>query len=340
MFQKIKFSQLFNQVFFTILILIFISVLYGCKTSPPVTSPEGVTGRIVVSSNIAGAGIFVNNLNTGKFTPDTLSLSPGNYSISLQKEGYQPASNQVTILANQIIETTILLSQSQAKKIVLMEDFSNISCVPCVTTNRIVESLKNYLYPETELAIIKYPTNFPSPDDPFYKANKPDNDERIKFYNVFSTPAMFIDGNTKPVATDSFKIKDAIGTRINLEPRFRIEITQTKGSPVQINIDITPLNTEGLNFSQLVLHTVVVEKEISFETPPGSNGEKVFHDVMRLMLPGNKGEDLPVMNLGNKYSFNRIFSINSSWQQDKLKTIVFIQNKITKEVYQAASINY
>lgn len=81
----------------------------------------------------------------------------------------------------------------------------------------------------------------------------------------------------------------------------------------------------------------MTETDIEFATPPGSNGETKFYDVMRKMLPDNQGESLTSINQIGIYNFQREVQINSSWIQSKLNTVVFIQNKETKEIYQAGS---
>jgi hypothetical protein len=80
----------------------------------------------------------------------------------------------------------------------------------------------------------------------------------------------------------------------------------------------------------------VIETLIEYPTPPGSNGETKFHDVMRKMLPSNSGETLTYSTSGTQL-FTRQVTLNPTWNTSKLETIVFIQNKITKEVLQAGS---
>ncbi len=65
------------------------------------------------------------------------------------------------------------------------------------------------------------------------------------------------------------------------------------GSEYLITVTVKVLNGAGIDFSNTVLHTVVTETDIEFATPPGSNGETKFYDVMRrLMLPSNSGQSL------------------------------------------------
>ena len=110
-----------------------------------------------------------------------------------------------------------------------------------------------------------------------------------------------------------------------------------KSNDVIIDITVEVKDLTGLDFSKLVLHTVVTETDIEYSTPPGSNGETKFYDVMRKMLPNNQGETLASINQLGTYTFQRQVAINSAWLQSNLNAVVFIQNKDTKEVYQAGS---
>jgi hypothetical protein len=86
-----------------------------------------------------------------------------------------------------------------------------------------------------------------------------------------------------------------------------------------------------LNFDDLVLQTVVVESEIEFSSPPGGNGETKFYHVMRSMLPSSDGE---VIESFDKM-YERSVICKPVWNKEKLHVIAFIQNKTTREVFQA-----
>ena len=83
-----------------------------------------------------------------------------------------------------------------ANKVVLLEDFANVSCIPCVESNKVIEAIANS-YGPSKLAVVKFPTNFPSPVDPFYLANKAACDYRINYYTIFAAPTTIVDGTTR-----------------------------------------------------------------------------------------------------------------------------------------------
>jgi hypothetical protein len=299
---------------------------------PPTTPQE--YGKISVTCNIDSARIYIDDINTGKITPAIILVSIGNHLIGLEKDNYVSETKNITVEKDSTIDVSFTLKLALADKIVLIEDFANVSCTPCVTSNKILESLKQS-FGSKQILIIKYPTNFPSPSDPFYLANITDCNARMSFYNILVAPTTRVDGNLNPVSTDSISVKEEINDRIIQLPKFKITVSDSFGiGNYNIWIRLETIDTTGINFSDLVLQTVVIESMVEFSTPPGSNGETKFYDVMRKMLPSTEGEALIYSASGTQY-LNRQVTINQAWNSSKLETIAFIQNKITKEVLQA-----
>jgi len=222
-------------------------------------------------------------------------------------------------------------------KVVIIEDFANVSCNPCVISNKIVEQLANQTYGRSKLVAVKFPTNFPAPNDLFYLAAKEICDARISYYNVFFAPTTVIDGILKPISTDSNSVKTAVDSRLSITPRFNINIGANLEGDYTVNVDIKFIDTTSINMSDLVIHTVLTETDIEFEQAPGSNGETKFYDVTRLMLPSKDGT--PILQLIDQGEVTFLFedALLSSWNLEKLNFVVYIQNKATKEVFQTGS---
>ena len=296
------------------------------------------SGKIFINSNADGAQIFVDQVNSGKVTPDTIIAAPGFHQIELKRAFFNSSSQQVEIIKDSLISLNVILQEISPNTVVLLEDFANVSCVPCVNSNRIIESLTNVRYGHSKLVAIKYPTNFPSPNDPFYLANTTDCNSRINYYSVFFAPTTVIDGLLKPTSTDSLEVIAAIDQRLTKLLQFQMDVSSTiVGSEYLITVTLKVLNGAGVDFSNCVLHTVVTETNIEFSTPPGSNGETKFYDVMRTMLPSNAGQSLIGISQMEEVEFQVQTTINQSWVVSNLHVIAFIQNVITKEVYQAYS---
>lgn len=324
-----------NKVYYILLLLL----LVRCETNPPTKHDEIIPdlGKIYITTSINGASIFLNNVNTGKVTPDTIEATVGTHSLRLEKTGFVSVSTTIEVLKDSINIVDIVL-HSTVSKIVLLEDFANVSCTPCVTSNKIIEQLVTSTYGTAKLVAIKYPTSFPSPNDPFYLANKPDCDARRAYYSVIAAPTTIIDGIHRPISIDSISVKEKIEGQLIKVPQFKVEVIDSiQGNIYMSKVRITLLDAEGIDFSNLIFHTVVTETDIEFATPPGSNGETKFYDVMRAMLPTNQGESLSGLQNIQILNFERQIAINPGWNTVHLNTVVFIQNQQTKEVYQTGS---
>ena len=296
------------------------------------------SGKVYITSNVVGAQIFIDLINSGKVTPDTIITTPGIHQIGLQRAFYNSSQQQVEVIKDSLISLNMFLQEIPPANVVLIEDFANVSCVPCVTSNKIIESLTNVRYGHSKLVAIKFPTNFPSPSDPFYLANSGDCNSRIGYYNVFFAPTTIVDGILKPISTDSVSVIAAVDQRLTKEIKFRMDVSSNiVGTQYFITITIKVLNAAGIDFSNTVLHTVVTETDIEFATPPGSNGETKFFDVMRVMLPSNAGQSLDGISQTEEVIFEYQTTINSGWIVENLNVVAFIQNVSTKEVYQTSS---
>lgn len=221
-----------------------------------------------------------------------------------------------------------------ANKVVVLESFTNVGCYPCPITNKIIRLLVNETYGSSKLVVVKFPVNFPAPNDLFYLAAKEICDFRMDYYNVFYAPTIIIDGMLRPVASDSVSIKAAIDSRFTVTPRFSVNVSSILEDDYTIDIAIKIIDSSSINLSDLFINTAITETDIEFQQPPGSNGETKFYDVIRLMLPSNDGISLRQLIDQGELSFEFADVIISDWNPEKLNAVVYIQNMSTKEVYQ------
>jgi len=315
------------------LLLIILVLAVSCNTNPP-TDIESVTeyGQVFVTANVAGAEIIVDGLESGLLTPDTLTLAVGDHEIEIRKNGYSTQTNSITVEANLGKALEFNIQVLSGKKVVLLEDFANVSCGPCVYANAIIKVLAEQ-FGTDNLVIVQYPTNFPSPTDPFYLANSNDANSRINYYNIFVAPSVIIDGNEFPIATDAVDIKARIDQNLLDTPGFSIGITDSLADENYISrVFIESLeNLQNPEDYELIVN--VTENSIHFDSPPGSNGETDFNHVMRKMYK----IDLASVGSTENIDIERVTPINSNWLKQNLNSVVFIQNKTTKEVIQAKS---
>jgi len=220
-------------------------------------------------------------------------------------------------------------------RVVLLEDFANVSCVPCVTSNKIVRSVLQS-YGKDKIVSVKFPTNFPSPVDPFYLAGKEFCDYRMSFYNILFAPTNILDGVVRPTPTDSNAVKQALDNRLLINSDFKIEVSKIiNNGGLLINVNVKVKNKSSLNVDELFLRCAIVESDIEFANAPGSNGETKFYDVLRTLYPSNEGVALSTLGGTQTYLYEN--SIDTLWNINKLEVVSFIQSSSTKEVHQTGS---
>lgn len=250
-----------------------------------------------------------------------------------------PTSPDITPTGNVTLNLMVDngLNVLDANKVVLIEDFANVSCIPCVASNKVIEAV-SHSYGPTKLTVIKFPTNFPSPYDPFYLANEEICDERMNYYNIIAAPTTILDGTTRLYSlTDTTTLKSAIDAKLSSSPRFGINVTKNFEGDYIINASISTIDTNGINLNDLIIYCVVTETDIEFEQAPGSNGETKFFDVIRLMLPSTAGTSVRQLIDQGELSFQFNDALLSSWNLENINAVVFIQDKNSKEVFQSGS---
>ncbi len=318
-------------------LIIFSYFLISCETNPPIIPEQNIDlGKLFVSSDVDNAKIYLDSVFTNQFTPDTIIAREGNHKISLRKEGFTFEERTVNVEKNTIKDVIILAQTKQIKKVVLLEDFANVSCDPCVVSNSIIKSLDN-TYNE-QLVIIKYSTNFPSPTDPFYSAAPALNNERLAYYNILFVPTIIIDGVIRPVSTDEEDIKSKINNKFNKTAVFNLIISDSLDiNNYKVNVETTLLD-KSVDCSNIRQFVAVIESEVSFNNPPGSNGETQFYHIMRaydifdISLVINETKTTVYSDFS--------FQIKNDWNTENISAIVFIQDVDTKEIYQAYSTEF
>ncbi len=88
-------------------------------------------GDIFISSTPVGATITLDNVLTGKITPDTLkNVMAGNHTVKLKHAGYLDSSFSVTVLDSQLIGASIVL-RAIPKVPQNIQDIFNNHCIGC-----------------------------------------------------------------------------------------------------------------------------------------------------------------------------------------------------------------
>lgn len=245
---------------------------------------------------------------------------------------------------NLLILFSLLLSlglAAQTQRLVLIEEGTNASCGPCASQNPAFDALLNQN--RDKITAIKYHWYFPG-YDPMHNHNVGENNARIAFYGINGVPTAVIDGVIPsgggfgyPGAPSGFT-QGLINQYYAVPSPFEIDIYHSlspASDSIHVVMRITAAQAVTGNYRA---HIAVIEKTITFATPPGTNGEKVFHDVMKKMLPNHLGTAIPtVWEAGDYIIIRESWKLANVYDLNELGVVGFIQQNTTKSVQQAGN---
>lgn len=262
-------------------------VVWGCGQRDPSFRPSD-TGAISVASSPDSAAIILDRAPTGLFTPDTLeAVSPGLHWVRVEKAGYvpMPCSLQVVVEAGQVASAVFELQSTLARPM-LLESFTNTGCAPCAETNPMLYALVEELGP-SRVMLMEFHTNFPSPLDPLYLAQRATMDARMALYGVGQAPWLVVEGNQglQPVSREAVEaaLNDASQSTI-VDLTLRAEVVGTAFS--------CSVGASATAPGSYLLTVFLIDDFEEFATAPGSNGEKEFRHVVRGAVPVACGEEV------------------------------------------------
>ena len=232
-------------------------------------------------------------------------------------------------------------SYSQATRLVLFEHFTQASCGPCASQNPPFTAL---LANNSSKAVkIAYQTSWPG-TDPMNAANPSEVSTRRNYYAVTGVPSvrnvsMFAAGTSPANVTQS-----QIDARYNTTPDWSVTVTHqlTSGyDSVQVVVLVGNATSSTLtsgSTGSLKLHLVMVEETITYSSPPGSNGETVFHNVMRKMVPNDNGTTLAnSWTAGQSQSFQFKIPLPTYLANlGEVAFVAFVQDDSNKDIKNAA----
>ena len=288
-------------------------------------------GKLFFNSTPVGAEILVDGNSVGKYTPDTVIVAAGIYQTELYKNGFDTLDlGNIDVATNSL---TLFDETLVVEKQVLIESFANSSCLPCTTTNSHLENFTGTVHPR-KYALIEYFTNWPNLLDPMFQHNPIDNTERFTYYDVRSVPSMFVIGNSvDPLSY--VDIYNTFNTSFNNASQD-ISITLSKQITDSLRVNVEVNEFKPLPNGHWHLFIAVIEKEVIFSSPPGSNGLSEFSHVFRKYLSHNNGDEINIVN--NKFYKSYTSSISSAWDLNEIQIIGFIQDRDSKAVIKSSHL--
>jgi hypothetical protein len=215
-------------------------------------------------------------------------------------------------------------------RMVLVERFTSATCGPCAQNNPFMDAFLAGQDPD-RIVGISYHQNWPVAGlDPMYNYNPADNETRRSYYGVNYIPQAKFDGivHCEPPYSQS-GLQALYDQRKNIASPLSIIVTETPvGDSILVRAMIycetlLPGTTANVQFA-------IIEKHIHYSSPPGTNGETDFYDVMRKMLPNGSGLPLTIYP-GQTYILERKYKMDSVWVANEIRPLVFVQS-VSKEI--------
>ncbi|MFA8300357.1 MAG: T9SS type A sorting domain-containing protein [Hyphomicrobiales bacterium] len=213
-----------------------------------------------------------------------------------------------------------LILQAQTKKVVSVEAFTSTYCSSCSEVAAAITQLE-----ELDIGIIEYHVRDSyEGEEAYYRAS---------YYEVMSTPKIFIDGTLINLTGDYFNdIKKVIDERSKLTSPFIIDVAKNNIDR-RYDLNIKVENVSDKDYVDCILIGALVESNISFDWFDLNE----LDYLMRIMLPSEKGEVFNVNSEG-EYNTNVDFEVDEKWELDNLDLVLLIQEKETNEVFQTIKL--
>jgi hypothetical protein len=248
---------------------------------------------------------------------------------------------------------------------ILMENFANASNEQGIGgvkfEKRESDAIKlfNAASVGTEVVKVNYHTGLPG-QDPFNDDNPADNSARALYYNVNFTPDSRLDG--KYAGSSAKKYWSEWGqtafdqqslqlaqAEISIRPAPNLITANGKISGF---IDVTPIVDLD---DKTVLHIAVLEKSVPASEPrvrlpsPTKTGETDYEFVLKKLLPnatGTKTSTKALSSDAGKLRASQTYTFPFEWiasaesfYTTKIGVAVFLQNELTKEIYQSEIVD-
>jgi len=224
---------------------------------------------------------------------------------------------------------------------VLLEHFTNNSSAESSDATAIVSDLSNRW--TDDIINIQYHTNFPGTDQ-YYNDNPGDAGSRLLFYGLSRAPYTFIDGgadkNNYATLYDwviaSLDSND-VNRRSLVSPYFNISLHGSVAAGV-LSVSGKFRALRAVDESNLTLYLAVTQKQSTGAA--GGRGETKYYNVFRKFLPDAGGISMKKVWALNESDTltEKTWTITNIPTSANIEVIAFLQNNITKQVYQAESV--
>jgi hypothetical protein len=225
---------------------------------------------------------------------------------------------------------------SERDRTILLEHFTNSADSASKTANVTINNMLNE--DSLDLVDLQYHTSFPGAD-PFNAQEPYVPGARLLYYGLTDVPYTILNGGTDPSYRFDHDARKLSWKPIKYESlvyaKFGIRLYSEliNNNTLYVTAYVTALT--DMPASEYTVHVGVVERKINSET--GTNGEKVFKNVVKAFLPNPAGNILSrAWNLNDVDSAKNYWYLQNVYNMNELKVFAFIQDESTSEIYQVA----
>ena len=242
-------------------------------------------------------------------------------------------------------QAVLAADRTEATRMVLVELYTSQGCDMCPTAEKLLGSLAER---ESRIVPIAFHVDYfnnPWTDvfsEPLYSQRqmaynrlytKPKNPD----YGLYYTPMLMIDGEQSVNGRDTASAQAAIRQALARKPAVRLDVTldiKSGGLSGTATIKVTSRSTRAEK-SPLLVCAVLREDGVVTDVPTGENAGKSL--VARFPARQTKYETIELD--GKSPATQRFsFELDRAWNRQKLRLAVFVQDKRTGVVHQAADV--
>jgi hypothetical protein len=221
-------------------------------------------------------------------------------------------------------------SNAQVRRIVLLEEATNSSCQDCAKSNvKLQEFVGSHF---GGVISVRYHAWWPGDNDPMYVLNPSENKNRIRdYYGMYFVADYFLDGIDYGEPLDSLIMIDQMHHYLSKDAPVKIKINaDINADSVRATlrlIGVSPVTQTNLKF-----RIAVIERMVKYSSPPGTNGEVRFPDVMRKMLPDTNGYAVNNINPGEEITYFVSYPVDPQWKWQDLAVVSWLQSDENQQV--------
>ncbi|MGP8216531.1 MAG: T9SS type A sorting domain-containing protein [Bacteroidia bacterium] len=318
---------------------------------------DSVTGANVASEPVVE---YDSVLHTVKWTPAAV----GTYTMKLWVDNIDSGHTDTNPALDTLIISNIQVIDTVVPKMVMLEEFMQASCNPCMYAAPNLDSVltNNMAYCNP----VRYHVNWPGTDYMNNETQTPFVSARVSYYGVTGVPDAKIDGtiDVSPATVASSDIRNeaimgspvkitvtscTFNTTMNL---YNLQATIKSYGNLPASVANVVLTVDTITY----LADQSTEDPLSSFAPPlgtGTNPDSYYPYVMEFpqaaedMLPSSSGTALTAFTPGQTQTINVNWTKNRPWGSSPktykydstgVHFTVFVANKSTKYVYQSLSV--